>query len=139
VELRISSVAISTNRFGDFSRCSLITDRIGGDRLQHLGTMAQEICDKFTHQPQTGRFLVFCMILGELCQGLVCDYQSILDEFIRETLLDDKIVSFSFCPSPLAKKGKLPNILKFLLMLDGILVANLSQGGPTTARPQRER
>ncbi|KAK3290899.1 uncharacterized protein B0H64DRAFT_446714 [Chaetomium fimeti] len=91
VELRVSSVAISTNRFGDFSRCSLITYQIPCCRLKKLGVMAQEIWDKFTHQPQTGRFLVFCMILGELCESLVSDYQDILDGFIRETLPDDKV------------------------------------------------
>lgn len=93
MELKVSSIGMSTNEFGDFSKCSIVTDLIPPDAIEALGEEAQEIWDAFTHQPQTGRFLVFSMVLQLLCQGMVSSYKVAIDDFVRKTQLDQQVVS----------------------------------------------
>jgi hypothetical protein len=93
MELKVSSIGISTNEFGDFSKCSIITDLIPDEKFEDLGKTAQEIWIGFMHQPQTGRFLVFSIILGQLCQGIVSDYDEAIKKFVSKTKLDEQLVS----------------------------------------------
>jgi hypothetical protein len=87
-ELRVSSVGISTNEFGDFSKCSVVTDLIDENDLIALGDTMQGIWDSFIHQPQTGRFLVFAAILGRLCERMAREYRQLIKEFYEEMDLD---------------------------------------------------
>ena len=93
MELKVSSIGMSTNEFGDFSKCSIVTDLIPPHAIETLGGEAQEIWDAFTHQPQTGRFLVFSLVLQLLCQGMVSRYKDAIDDFVTKTQLDQEVVS----------------------------------------------
>lgn len=94
MELKVSSIGMSTNTFGDFSKCSIVTDLLQDERLiRSLGEQAQQIWDVFTHQPQTGRFVVFSVVLGLLCQRMVADYNDIMKNFLSNTQLQENSVS----------------------------------------------
>jgi len=87
-ELRVSSIGLSTNAFGDFSKCSVVTDLLTEGQIEELGQTAQEIWDTFTHQPQTGRLLVFSYVLALLCQQMVVDYNTLMTDFLAITQLE---------------------------------------------------
>jgi hypothetical protein len=83
VMLKVSSIIISTNGFGDFSKCSVITDLISDCKLRKLAEVLQELWHKFIHQPQTARCLVFLLILGLLCQEIARRYEDAVNHFVR--------------------------------------------------------
>jgi len=83
VTLEVSSIVISTNRFGDFSKCSVVTGLISDCKLRKLAEVVQELWQKFIHQPQTGRCLVFLLILGLLCQEIARRYEDAVTHFVR--------------------------------------------------------
>ncbi len=93
--LKVSSIGMSTNQFGDFSKCSVVTDLLQDKDIKGLGEKAQKIWDGFTHQPQTGRFVVFSVVLGLLCQEIVADYHRIIDDLLDKTELEKEVVSAS--------------------------------------------
>ena len=104
MELKVSSIGMSTTEFGDFSKCSIITDLIALKEIQQLGPQAQKIWDGFTHQPQTGRFLVFSLVLGHITRGMVRDYNQIIDDFLKETQLEKKMPSYIEDPQRLQQR-----------------------------------
>jgi hypothetical protein len=86
LELKVSSIGLSTNEFGDFSKCTIITDLLAANELEGLkplGESIQEIWDQFVHQPQTGRFVVFAVLLGLLCGRIAANYDSAVRDFVR--------------------------------------------------------
>ncbi|KAI3322814.1 hypothetical protein HD806DRAFT_544829 [Xylariaceae sp. AK1471] len=90
-----SSAVLSTNAFGDFSRCTLISEINDSKRYKvdddnpnarpikpmELAETSNEIWQVFVHQPQTARCLVFLQVLGILCTGLCEQYRSTIKEF----------------------------------------------------------
>lgn len=88
VDLKISSITLSSNAFGDFSKCSIISEIIPPDKLKKLGEDARELWQKFTYQPQTGRCLIFLMTLGLLCQEIARESRDAMDYFVRILDLD---------------------------------------------------
>jgi len=99
MELKVSSIGMSTNEFGDFSKCSIISDLLQEKDINELGERAQEIWDGFTHQPQTGRFVVFSVVLGLLCQEMVANYNGIMDDFLKNTQLEQQLVTSHSLPN----------------------------------------
>ncbi|KAI1113543.1 hypothetical protein F5Y14DRAFT_417551 [Nemania sp. NC0429] len=87
VSFAISSVMLSTNAFGDFSRCTIISERVGNDsksdqdELGELVEISNETWQVFVHQPQTARCLVFLHALGMLCNRLCENYRRTIAEF----------------------------------------------------------
>ncbi|KAI1186113.1 hypothetical protein F5B17DRAFT_405252 [Nemania serpens] len=87
VSFFVSSVMLSTNAFGDFSRCTIISEGIDGrstgegDELRELVEIANETWQVFVHQPQTARCLVFLHILGMLCTRLCENYRGTIAGF----------------------------------------------------------
>ncbi|KAH8592658.1 hypothetical protein B0O99DRAFT_629484 [Bisporella sp. PMI_857] len=94
MELKVSSIGISTNEFGDFSKCSVITDLIHRDEMELLGETVQGIWNSFIHQPQTGRFLVFSVILGFICREITRHYDDAIREFVRKFKFDNLSASY---------------------------------------------
>jgi len=88
VELNVSSFVIKTNDFGDFSKCSIISEIIPNPRLRRLGYEAQIIWQRFIHQPQTARCLVFLLILGLMCQEMAGRFKEALRYFVSVTHLN---------------------------------------------------
>ena len=104
MELKVSSIGMSTNFLGDFSKCCIITDLIREEEINALGERAQEIWDGFTHQPQTGRFLVFSLVLGLICQAMVSHYADMITDFLVRTGLEEQIPSYLEDPSNLQRR-----------------------------------
>ncbi|RYP67448.1 hypothetical protein DL771_007226 [Monosporascus sp. 5C6A] len=94
MELKVSLIGISTNEFGDFSKCSVITDLIPKDEMEPLGGTVQGIWNSFIHQPQTGRFLVFCVILGLVCRQITRHYDDAIGEFVHKFKFDNLSASY---------------------------------------------
>ncbi|KAK4210373.1 hypothetical protein QBC37DRAFT_322240 [Rhypophila decipiens] len=91
LQLHVSSIGMSTNAFGDFSKCTIISSLLSQEQIDvKLGPLAQQIWDNFTHQPQTGRFLVFSLVLGMLTQAIVTHYTVLVNDFLKQTQLGDE-------------------------------------------------
>ncbi|KAF7506295.1 hypothetical protein GJ744_011868 [Endocarpon pusillum] len=76
----ISSIILSTNVFGDFSKCTIISEDISEDNLVTLVDASRTVWQKFIHQPQTARCLVFLLALGMMCSKLHCQYTNAIDQ-----------------------------------------------------------
>ncbi|KAI1772246.1 hypothetical protein F4818DRAFT_180300 [Hypoxylon cercidicola] len=83
VSLEVSSIVLSTNGFGDFSQCTIISELLDGKGQKILSQQCKEIWERFIHQPQTARCLVFLAILGLLCQRMADQYREAMEYFIR--------------------------------------------------------
>ncbi|KAI1128833.1 hypothetical protein F5Y10DRAFT_291616 [Nemania abortiva] len=93
VSFFVSSIVLSTNAFGDFSRCSVISeaninkvdDKDAKAKQQdeevEVAEISNEIWQVFVHQPQTARCLVFLHVLGMLCTKLCQQYHDTIKEF----------------------------------------------------------
>ncbi|KAK0101193.1 hypothetical protein ONS96_006414 [Cadophora gregata f. sp. sojae] len=77
--LNASSIVLSTNEFGDFSKCSIISELITEATLLQLEKDVPKLWQRFIHQPQTGRCLVFLLLLGRLCQAIADEHQEAID------------------------------------------------------------
>ncbi|PVH93772.1 hypothetical protein DM02DRAFT_676624 [Periconia macrospinosa] len=73
-ELRVSSFVLATNPFGDFSKCTIISEEIDGKELREIARKAQRVWRAFVHQPQTARCLVFLLVLGKLAIDMIEEY-----------------------------------------------------------------
>lgn len=93
-ELEVSSVILSTNSFGDFSQCTLISDLLTDGEVSKVVMDARELWQKFVHQPQTARCLAFLLVLGKLCAQITMNYEGAIEELTAILKLD---VSYD-CP-----------------------------------------
>ncbi|XXG96150.1 hypothetical protein Hte_002429 [Hypoxylon texense] len=85
VNLTVSSIVLSTNGFGDFSQCTIISELLDQDDVKKR---CKNIWEQFIHQPQTARCLTFLAILGLLCQKMADDYRRAMKYFIQTTRID---------------------------------------------------
>lgn len=81
--LEVSSIVLSTNNFGDFSQCTIISELLDHGSQKLLGEQCKDLWEKFIHQPQAARCLVFLTILGQLCQHMADDYRNAMDYLIQ--------------------------------------------------------
>ncbi|KAI0904685.1 hypothetical protein F4823DRAFT_567462 [Ustulina deusta] len=87
VSFFVSSVVLTTNAFGDFSRCTVISEdndeniEAKPGELVAVAEISNEIWQVFVHQPQTARCLVFLHELGMLCSKLCKQYRDTITEF----------------------------------------------------------
>ncbi|PVH73146.1 hypothetical protein DL98DRAFT_659605 [Cadophora sp. DSE1049] len=77
--LNASSIVLSTNEFGDFSKCSIISKLITQTTLLQLEKEVPKLWQRFIHQPQTGRCLVFLLLLGQLCQAIAQEHHEAIN------------------------------------------------------------
>lgn len=77
--LQVSSFVLVTNSFGDFSKCSIISEIINEKGLKSISEKAWTVWRVFAHQPQTARCLVFFLVLGELCLRIATQYRAVID------------------------------------------------------------
>ncbi|KAI1652473.1 hypothetical protein F4813DRAFT_377824 [Daldinia decipiens] len=111
VELKISSIVLSTNKFGDFSQCTIISERLGS-RWEDVNKQCRALWEKFIHQPQSARCLVFLALLGLLCQQMEDDYRKAMDYFTQTLEIDKKVI---FDDEDMLKDGESLNQLKLSL------------------------
>lgn len=78
-ELDISSIVISTNSFGDFSKVTVVSELISEDDMKAIVEEARKLWQKFIHQPQAARCLVLFLVLGKMCQQITANYKVIMD------------------------------------------------------------
>ena len=75
----VSSIILSTNSFGDFSKCTVVSgltgDEIIEEKMHSIVENARKLWQKFIHQPQTARCLVFLLLLGQFCQQITDHYE----------------------------------------------------------------
>jgi hypothetical protein len=93
MELKVSSIGISTNSFGDYSKCTVTTDLLEKSDKAELGHTLQKIWDDFVHQPQSGRFVVFAVVLSSICREIARSYDNAIREFVRKFKFDNLSVS----------------------------------------------
>jgi hypothetical protein len=74
-ELEVASIIISTNAFGDFSKCTVISKLIEEEDMKVIVNEARKLWQKFIHQPQTARCLVFFLVLSKMCQQITKKYE----------------------------------------------------------------
>ncbi|KAI0113423.1 hypothetical protein F4814DRAFT_460539 [Daldinia grandis] len=91
VKLSISSIVLSTNKFGDFSQCTIISER-PGPKPGDIDKQCRALWEKFIHQPQSARCLVFLAILGLLCQQMEGDYRKAMNYFTQTLEIDKKVI-----------------------------------------------
>jgi hypothetical protein len=84
----VSSVILSTNAFGDFSKCTVVSEFIDDEKMKSIVKDARKLWQKFIHQPQTGRCLVFFLLLGEFCQIIAKHYKTAIDKLSSILKLD---------------------------------------------------
>ncbi|RYP70483.1 hypothetical protein DL771_005420 [Monosporascus sp. 5C6A] len=89
IKLEVSSIVLSTNMLGDFSKCTIITKHFSRKELKWLAQKSEELWQTFVHQPQTGRCLVFMHILGFLCQKIAREFDKTMEYFVETLKLDD--------------------------------------------------
>jgi hypothetical protein len=79
-ELDVSSIVISTNAFGDFSKSTIVSKLIGEEDMHNIVQDTCKLWQTFIHQPQTARCLVFFLILGKMCQKITRNYTAAIKE-----------------------------------------------------------
>jgi len=87
-ELDVSSIVLSTNAFGDFSKCTIVSELIEEEDVGELAEAARRLWQKFIHQPQTARCLVFFLMLGRLCQRIHKKYIDATDKLAEMLALN---------------------------------------------------
>lgn len=88
IELQISSIIISTNAFGDFSKCTVVSESVDDQKMGLIVQAVRKLWQKFINQPQTARCLVFLLVLGEMCQEIAQDYQKAIETLASVLKLD---------------------------------------------------
>lgn len=88
VELKVSSIILSSNAFGDFTKGTIISQIIPKEDLLTLASHSLKLWQQFTHQPQTARCLVFLMILSFLCRSISRDTRDAVDYFAKPLELE---------------------------------------------------
>ncbi|KAH8901092.1 hypothetical protein GQ53DRAFT_814577 [Thozetella sp. PMI_491] len=86
----VSSMIISTNDFGDFSKFTIFSDLLDNDKgeTEALVEEARKVWQKFVHQPQTARCLVFFLVLGKIVSKITSHYEGALRHIRRIQDLD---------------------------------------------------
>lgn len=75
----VSSVILTTNSFGDFSKCTIVSECVAHEKMREVSEEARKLWQKFIHQPQTARCLVFFLLLGVICQAIALDYEAAIN------------------------------------------------------------
>lgn len=92
-KLKVSSLILSTNAFGDFSKCTVVSGLFKDDSniKSIIDKDIRKLLGEFIHQPQTARCLVFLLLTGKMCQKIVEDYEKAISK-LDSVLIIDKIL-----------------------------------------------
>jgi hypothetical protein len=82
--LKVSSITLATNDFGDFSKCLIVSTIYNDHEVQKVAEKAKKLWKTFAHEPQTARCLVFLLLLGALCKQMAKSYGKAA-ELLQET------------------------------------------------------
>jgi len=88
----VSSIILSTNSFGDFSKCTVVSgifpDKRRDEEMESIVQDARKLWQKFIHQPQTARCLVFFLVLGKFCHEITDHYEKAIEKLSSILKLD---------------------------------------------------
>jgi hypothetical protein len=88
----VSSIVLSTNSFGDFSKCTVVSglfpDNKRDEKMESIVKDARILWQKFIHQPQTARCLVFFLVLGKFCHEITDHYEKAIEKLSSILKLD---------------------------------------------------
>jgi hypothetical protein len=84
----VSSIVLSTNSFGDFSKCTVVSEFMNRKKMLEISKEARKLWQKFIHQPQTARCLVFFLILGKMCETITKRYEKAIETLSAILTLD---------------------------------------------------
>jgi hypothetical protein len=92
-KLKVSSLILSTNAFGDFSKCTVVSGLSDDDSKikSIIDEDVRKLLGEFIHQPQTARCLVFLLLTGKMCQKIVENYEEAISK-LDSVLIIDKIM-----------------------------------------------
>jgi hypothetical protein len=68
--LKVSTITMLTNPFGDFSKCLVISSILVDSDLDDVAHEASQLWHTFAHHPRTARCLAFLLVLGRLCSKM---------------------------------------------------------------------
>jgi hypothetical protein len=84
----VSSIILSTNSFGDFSKCTVVSEFMDHEKMKGISEDARKLWQKFIHQPQTARCLVFFLLLGKMCETITRNYEQAIETLSSILTLD---------------------------------------------------
>lgn len=88
----VSSIILSTNSFGDFSKCTVVSGLFPNDKrdeeMESIVKDSRKLWQKFIHQPQTARCLVFFLVLGKFCHEITDHYEKAISKLSLILKLD---------------------------------------------------
>lgn len=84
----VSSIVLSTNSFGDFSKCTVVSEFMDENKMLEITKDARKLWQKFIHQPQTARCLVFFLLLGKMCETITGNYEQAIETLSSILTLD---------------------------------------------------
>jgi hypothetical protein len=70
-----------------------VAEFIDPDTMRILATKARKVWQKFIHQPQTARCLVFFLLLGNMCEVLTGQYETAIGKLSDLLTLDVSPIS----------------------------------------------
>ncbi|GAB1319395.1 hypothetical protein MFIFM68171_09605 [Madurella fahalii] len=86
---RLSTVTMSTNFSGDFSKCTIISNLLEDSHVSETANRIRGLWQQFVHRPQTARCLAFLLILRELSKAIRQEYDRSIEE-INNNIVSDK-------------------------------------------------
>ncbi|KXX73399.1 Magnesium transport protein CorA [Madurella mycetomatis] len=81
---RLSTITMSTNFSGDFSKCTIISNLLEDKHISETANRIRSLWQQFVHRPQTARCLAFLLILRELSKVIRKEYRSVVEEINKE-------------------------------------------------------
>src|SRR5205814_2097878 len=89
------------NAFGDFSKCTIVSELIRPDKMEDIVGQARDLWQNFVHQPQTARCLIVFLVLGEICKIIASNYDENL-RALAPIISPDVSGAFAWHHSPVA-------------------------------------
>lgn len=75
-ELQSSSIMLTTNSFGDFSKSCIVSECINDDELKEMSEEIRKMRLRFIHQQQTARCVAYLLMLRRVIERTVTQYRN---------------------------------------------------------------
>lgn len=86
---RLSTITMSTNFSGDFSKCTIISNLLEDTHVSETANRIRGLWQQFVHRPQTARCLAFLLILRKLSTVIRKEYSRVIEEINREIVSNE--------------------------------------------------
>ena len=92
-----SSIILSTNHFGDFGQCTVISEIVPELEMYRACETALRITEEFIHQPRTARCLIFFVHLGCTCEAISGEIEVVARAIVFRMKLDVSLEGLRLC------------------------------------------